>query len=142
MKKITFCFLLIVQIFVACSKTGSATATIRVMVGNPPTPQIPESVKEIFTSYDLAQHANKTLGLTKLWGGSEMDANKKVMRSISVRTGGEPGLFLIEANDFDHELAVKIINDLCTNACSLDLLDSVNGGPEQKVQMSIMQAAK
>ena len=98
-------------------------------------------IAEIFTSYDLFQHATKTRELAKLWNVSEAEANNKLRRSIKVMPGTEPGLLMFEAKGLDHEIAVKILNELCICPGTLGVT-VVTGGGERKVQTTIVQPAK
>ena len=142
MKTISICLLLIAQIFVACSKSRpAAAAVIRVTVGNPPTPHTNTGIGEIFTSYAVMRHTSQTLGLAKLWDVSEAEADNRLRRAIKLVPGSEPGLLEFEAHGLDHEIAVKILEELCTYPGTLGI-KVAEGGAEQEVQISIVQPAK
>jgi hypothetical protein len=152
MKRTAFSLVLLLQIGPAgCSKTGppTATAIIHVTVGSPSTAGTGtnantianDDVKMVFESYDLAQHANETLGLAKLWGDSDKQVWEKLSGSISVRKGNGPGLFVIEVHGLDHELAVRVLNELCSDYCSKQTSISVNGGKDEAVHAAIVEAA-
>jgi hypothetical protein len=130
----------------------SASAIVRVQVGNPSAANIATNAdatlaiynieEAVFRSYDCAQHANNTLRLANLWGVPEVQANTKIQASLSVQKGSAPGLFVVQIHGFDHDLSVKILNELCSFNCSKLTSASVNGGVDQEVHTSIVQAAR
>jgi hypothetical protein len=147
MKQITFILLLALQVILAgCAKTGPATAavTILISVGNPPKAIAEENgyIAAVFKSFDVSQHANHTFGLAKLWGVSDTQAAQKLGESISVKNGSGPGLYIVEIHGLDHDLSVRILNDLCAYYSSLHISSSVNGGPVEENRLSIVEPAK
>ena len=94
---------------------------------------------EIISSYDLQKHAVQALGLAQTWGVSEAEASYKIRDSIRVKNENSPGLVSIEITGIEHGLAVRILNDLCTNACTMNLTVSVKGSPAQQVKIEIIQ---
>jgi hypothetical protein len=137
-------------IFGGCSagqgQNVTATAIIRVMEGNSPQASTNDNYINtgisIFSSYDLAEHAGESLGLSKLWGMSDVDAAGKIFKSLSVRVGNDPGTIVVALNGIEHPVAVKILNDICTNAAGKQFSESLNGGKDEPVHISIVQPAK
>ncbi|MGA2246715.1 MAG: hypothetical protein ABSH48_17120 [Verrucomicrobiota bacterium] len=145
MKNVTLTFLFLAAIVLAaCSKSvpGAAVAVIRVTVGNQPGTNADDLVTTAFTSFSFAQHADEALGLAKQWGLPAKEANEKIRAAISVRKGGKPELFVVEAAGLDHDAAVKIVNELCNYYGSTHPSISLNGGPAAAVHVSLVQAAK
>jgi hypothetical protein len=151
MKRITIVFsLLMLAVFVSCAKRDSATAIIRVTYGDPPQVKSADehfldAQNAIFESVDFALHANEKFNLSKSWGLSNDQTVIKLHNSISVDAGNEPGLFVIKITGIEHELAVKILNELCdfyTKRAALGIWESNNGSQPQKINISIVSSAK
>jgi hypothetical protein len=127
----------------ACSKTGSAaTAVIRVAVGNQTNTNVDNLVITALTSLNSARHAEEMLSLAKQWGVPAVEADEKIHSAISVRKGKKPDLFVVEAPGLDHDIAVKIINNLCKYYCSLHPTVSLEGAPPAVINASVVQPAK
>jgi hypothetical protein len=145
MKRTALIFSLL--IFASCAKQNSVTATIRVTLGNPPQAEIADgyslnSEAEIFTSHEFTRHVDEKFNLSKLWNLSESQTATKLGNAITVNGGNEPGLFVIKINGFEHDLAVKILNELCDFYTKQQLTESRNGGQQQKINVSIVKGAE
>ncbi|HSY17598.1 MAG TPA: hypothetical protein VK815_04650 [Candidatus Acidoferrales bacterium] len=149
MMRVGFIFgLLALVVFMGCAPVPEqrvpATAIVRVTRGNPPETNdfSANSGMDIFNSYDFADHAGKTLELSKLWGVSDIDAATTIVKSLTVRVGNDPGSIVITLKGIEHSLAVNILNDLCTNAAGRQFSESVNGGKPEPMHISIIQLPK
>jgi hypothetical protein len=132
--------------FVSCSAKVSTTAIIRVTHGDPPEANSDDhSVimeETILTSFAFGQHVDEKLELSKLWGLSGDGVVAKLRKAITLRAGTEPGLFVIICNGLEHDVAVKIVNELCTFYTEQQIEDPNTTGKPQKVHVSIVQRAE
>ena len=147
MKKSAFILSIIALAFiVSCSAEVSPTAIIRVTLGEPPQLQVDkyavEDAEDVFTSYDYSMYIDDKLGLSKLWGISDIEVHRKLLNAIKVKAGNVPGLVVITCNGQEHELAVKIVNELCVFATKLKSEVSHNGDNPQAIHVEIIQPAK
>ena len=56
--------------------------------------------------------------------------------------GNEPGLFVVGCDRLEHDVAVKVVNELCTFGTEKQIESSENNGKPQAVHVSIIQLAK
>ena len=144
MKRTASLFYMIVLLsFAGCSAGDSAKAIIRVTGGDPLQGNAAVFVEtEIVTSHFFLQHVDKALELSKLWKLSEDQVETKLRNSITVEAGNEPGLFVIGTKGLEHQLAVRILNELCTFYTQHWFGESQIGGQPQTVHVSIIQRAE
>jgi hypothetical protein len=138
---------LMLAVFVSCVKQDSVTAIIRVAHGAPPQVESADGYyldteTATFRSRDFALHIDEKFNLSKLWGLSEDQVVAKLRNAITVNAGSEPGLFVIKVNGLEHGLAVSILNELCDYYTKMQLTESVNGGQQQKINVSIVRGAE
>ena len=130
----------------ACSKSGPgpAAAVISVSVGNPSGTGtgMGDLVTTSFTSFAFAQHADQALGLAKQWGLPVKDADQKIRAALSVRPGEKPDQFIIEAPGLEHDVAVKVVNELCTYYSSLHPSITLADGKSAVLHASVVTPAK
>jgi len=130
----------------ACSPKDTTTATISVTFGDPPAVGsndfFVDSETAVIKSDAFLRHTGDALDLPKAWNLSEDEVVAKLRHAISVRAGNEPGQIVIIARGLDHQTAVDTLNELCNFYASQKLFDSENGGPQRKVNMTIIQRAK
>jgi capsular polysaccharide biosynthesis protein len=147
MKKImaVLCFTVLL-ILAACSAQNPTTATIRITQERQSQPDADKFALEyqttIIRSHFYLDHIVKTLSLSKLWGLSEDQSETKLRNAIIVQQGRETDLFLIEAKGLEHDLAVKILNELSTFYATQPLEMSAPGENPEKIHVSIVQPAK
>ena len=147
MRKSAFLLSLIaLAAIVSCSAKVSPTAIIRVIHGEPPQAatgrDAVETEEQILTSYSFSQHLDEKLGLSKMWGMPADATVTKLRKAITVKEGKERGLFVITCAGLDHDLAVKILNELCAFHAAQPLELPGNTGQPQKVHVSIVQRAE
>ncbi len=125
----------------ACSTKVSATATIRIACDDPSKP-ITSEYSQInlmeMTSYDYAEQISKNLGLSKLWDLSDIEASTKLLKALKIQTGSSPDLGVIQIYGLEHQIAVKIINELCAVHAKSQLEVAP---PTPKFNISIVQPA-
>ena len=130
----------------ACSPKGTATATIAVTFGDPPTVSTDEFFVDSATaeikSVTFLRHTGETLKLPEKWKLSQDEVVAKLRHVISVRSGNEPGQLVIIASGLDHQTAVNMLNELCGFYVSQESWISENGGPRRKENVKIIQRAK
>jgi len=125
------------------------TAIIQVMIGDPPHfpsgDEYNEFVEqEMLVSYPYIQDVDEKLGLSKLWGVSEDEVGTRLGKAITVEPGDKPGVFVITCDGINHDLAVKIVNELCVFPTVTQLYTSEGQSKDnqQKLHYSIIQSAK
>jgi hypothetical protein len=59
-----------------------------------------------------------------------------------VKAGNDPGLFVITCDGLEHDVAVKIVNELCIFYTKKQFEVTENTGLPQKVHVSIVQRAE
>lgn len=140
---LTFLFLGLLGL-AACSPSGPspATAVIRVTTGKPAGATVDDLITTAFTSFSFAQHADQVLGLARQWGLPPKEAEEKIRAAISVQKGDKPDLYVVTAGGLNHDVAVKIVNELCHYYGTLHPSISLEGGPATAVQVSLVQPAK
>jgi hypothetical protein len=128
----------------ACSKSGPApvSAVISVTAGTKPVSGLDDLVTASFTSAGFARHADEALGLTKQWGIPAKDADEKIREAISVRPSGKPDQFIVEASGLDHDVAVKIVNELAAYYCSVRSTVPLEDGKSAVLHASVVTPAK
>jgi len=149
MKRKTLIFsLLVLAIFASCAKQkDSVTAVIRVTYGNPPQIENAggnslDTQKMIFNSYDFSLDADKKLNLSKLWNVSDDQAVAKLLNTITVEAGSEPGLFVVKVTGLEHGLAVKILDELCNYYNEKQISQPDRSGQLQKFSLTIVKDAE
>ena len=95
-------------------------------------------------SYPFLQDLDEKLGLSKLQGVSEDEVGNRLGKAITVEPGDKPGVFIITCDVINHDLAVKIVNELCVFPTVTQLYTSEgwNKDNQQKLHYSIIQPAK
>jgi|GEM_PF-4549881 len=126
---------------------GSTTAIIRIMIGDPPQPPSGEDyyeviVRELLISYPFFQDVDEKLGLSKLWNASKDEVMARLRNSITVKAGDKPGIFVITCDGLNHDLAVKIVNELCVFPTVKQMYTGSDLQHQQKMHFSIIQSAK
>lgn len=129
-----------------CSLKNTATATILVIFGNPPTVSTNEyfvdTQTEVLKSDGFLRQVGTALKLSGKWNLSQNEIVTKLDRAISIRAGKEPGQIVIVASGLDRQTAADVVNELCNCYVSRKLWDSENGGPRRKVNVTIVQRAE
>ena len=147
-RKTFILYLLALVALGACSAKDSVTAVIRVTYGDPPQASVDKyfstTQREVLTSQKFLRHIGQTLELPKLWKVSEEEVAARLAKIITVESGSEPGMIIIEAKGLDHQLAVKVLNELCSFYADekQGFAESQNGGPLEKVHVEIVQRAE
>ena len=125
----------------ACSAQVSATAVIRITCDDltkPITSEYSQINLMEMTSYDYAEQISKNLGLSKLWGLSDIETSTKLLKALKVKIGSSPDLVVIQISGLEHQTAVKIINELCAVHTKHQLEVAP---PTAKFNISIVQPA-
>jgi hypothetical protein len=149
MKRTRLIVLLLVMLeFVACSAKDSATSVIRVRFGD--SQQIGadkyflSDQRAVLTSEKFLRHVSQVFDLPNLWKQSEGEAVEKLRGVITVQSGNEPGVLIVTATGLDHQLAVRVLNELCSFRADekQGFEASFNGGPLQKVHVEVIKRAE
>jgi hypothetical protein len=139
-------FLISFLTLTACSNKKPVTATIHVTLGDPPQVETNEFALKrqttIVTSYDFLSDVAEKLELPKKWNLSKDITVAKLSQAITVHIGSEPGLFVVAANNLDHQTSVDVLNELCSFYAGKEMWVSENGSSRRRVNMTIVQAAK
>lgn len=135
----------ILWLLAGCSLKNTATATVLVTFGNPPTVSTNEyfvdTETDVLKSDGFLRQVGTALKLSDKWKLSENEVVTRLRRAISIRAGKEPGQIVIVASGLDHQTAAGVLNELCNCYVSRKLWDSENGGPRRKVNVTIVQRA-